>query len=264
MKAMSTPTGTAPASDRKPPYQKTVMMATTPRNSTAGIEEREGQNGVLVGFHVHAVEVGELVAGFSLAVEKLHDAHAADVFLQEGVDARDGRADAAIGVADLVAEEPGGHEDEGHDGEGGQRQPPVHPQHDDDEDHQQEGVVDHRGDARGEEVVERVHVGGHARDQAAHGAAVVEAHRQALQVLEDLLAQVVHGVLADLLHHADLQVLEGEAQRQRRQEQQRHPAQAADARGTRNVMVQSGHDVAVHGDFEQPGPRRRQRRHRQA
>ena len=48
------------------------------------------------------LKLGELLARFFFAVEELHDAHAADVFLEEGVDARDGRADAAIGVADLV------------------------------------------------------------------------------------------------------------------------------------------------------------------
>ena len=106
---------------------------------------------------------------------------------------------------------------QGQHGKGGQRQPPVHAQHDDDEEDQQEGVVDHGGDAGGEEVVQRVHVGGDARDQAADGAAVVEAHRQALQALEDFLAQVVHRFLADLLHDAHLQILKGEAQSQRGQ-----------------------------------------------
>ena len=65
-------------------------------------------------------------------------------------------------------------------------------------------------------IVERVHVGGDARNQPAHRAAVVEAHRQALQAFEDLLAQVVHRFLTDLLHHPDLQILEGETQKQRR------------------------------------------------
>ena len=76
----------------------------------AGIEQREGQNGVFVRLHVHAVQFGKLFARFLLAVEKLHHAHAADVFLQERVDARDGRADAAVGVAHPVAENPGGQE----------------------------------------------------------------------------------------------------------------------------------------------------------
>ncbi len=147
------------------------------------------------------LKYGELLARFFFVAEELHDAHAADVFLQEGVDARDGRADAAIGVADFVAEDPGGHEDERHHREGGQRQAPVHVQHDEDEDDQQEGIVDHGGDAGGEEVVERVDVGGDAGDQAADGAAVIEAHRQTLQMVENFLAQVVHGFLADLLHH---------------------------------------------------------------
>ena len=88
-------------------------------------------------------------------------------------------------------------------------------------------------DAGGEQIVERVHVGGHARDQPPHRAAVVKAHGQALQALEDLLAQVVHRLLADFLHHAHLQVLKGESQRQRRQEQQGHPSQAANGHGGR-------------------------------
>ena len=106
-----------------------------------------------------------------------------------------------------------------HHGESGQRQPPIHPQHDHDEHKQQKSVVDHGRDARGEQIVQRVDVGGHARDQAPDRAAVVEAHRQALQALENLLAQVVHRFLADLLHHPHLQVLKGEAQGERHQEQ---------------------------------------------
>ena len=98
---------------------------------------------------------------------------------------------------------------------------------------QQEGVIDHGGDAGGEEIVEGVHVGGDARDQAADRAAVVETHRQALQVLEDFLAQVVHGFLADLLHDADLQILQGEAQEQRGEKEQGNAAEAAHGRGQR-------------------------------
>ena len=100
------------------------------------------------------------------------------------------------------------HEDQRQHGKSGQRQLPVHVHHDRAEEDQQEGVVGHGRDAGGKQVVQRVHIRGHARDQAAHGAAVVEAHRQALQVLKDFLAQVVHGVLADVLHDADLEVHE--------------------------------------------------------
>ena len=112
MKAMSTPTGHR-AGERS---QAAVPEDRDDRDDAekfdGWIEERESQDGVLVGLHVHAVEVGELLARLFFVVEELHDAHAADVFLQKGVDARDGRADAAIGVADFVAENPSGHEDE--------------------------------------------------------------------------------------------------------------------------------------------------------
>ena len=109
------------------------------------------------------------------------------------------------------------HEREGDHGKSGQGQLPIHAQHDENEENQKKSVVHHGRDAGGEKVVQGVHVGGHASDQAADGAAVVEAHRQALQVLEDLLPQVVHGVLADLLHDANLEIHKSKAQRQRRQ-----------------------------------------------
>ncbi len=228
-----------------------------------GIEESEGQDGVLIRFHVDAVELGELVTRFALAIKELHDAHPADVLLQERVDAGDGGADAAVGVAHPVAEDPRRQKDEGHHRKRRQRQPPVHLHHDEDEHQQQEGVVDHRRDTRGEQIVEGVDVGGDAGDQAADRAVVVKTHGQALQALEDFLAQVVHGVLADPLHHAHLQVLEEKSARQRGQVQQRHRGDAAPARRARQIAMQRRHDVAVHGNFENFGAGRRERRDRE-
>ncbi len=46
-----------------------------------------------------------------LAVEELHDGHAGDVLLREGVDLGGGGALAAVAVADVRAEELGGVED---------------------------------------------------------------------------------------------------------------------------------------------------------
>jgi hypothetical protein len=62
----------------------------------------------------------------------------------------------------------------------------------------------------GEKIVQGVHVSGCARHQASHRATVEETHRQALQVLENLLAQVVHRFLANPLHNAHLSVLQPE------------------------------------------------------
>ena len=77
-----------------------------------GEEHGKGRDRVLVGFHVDAIQFGELLPRFPLAVKDLHDAHAADVFLQERIDARDGRADAPVGVAHAVAEDPRGNHDQ--------------------------------------------------------------------------------------------------------------------------------------------------------
>ena len=86
-------------------------------------------------------------------------------------------------------------------------QPGVDGKQQDGHHRQQEKIVDHGHDAGREQVVQRVHVGGDARHQPAHGIPVEIAHRQALQAPEDLRAHVVHGLLADALHDADLDVL---------------------------------------------------------
>ena len=90
-----------------------------------GIEEREGQDGVFVSQHVVAVALDEFLAGALLAVEDLHDAHAGDVFLQEGVDAGDGGADAAVGVANELAKYVSDQQDQRQGAKGGQGELPI-------------------------------------------------------------------------------------------------------------------------------------------
>src|SRR5258707_5787536 len=68
------------------------------------IEESVSENRVAPGEHIVAIALLKLVHSFAFAVEELHDAHAGNVFLEECIDARDGRADAAIGVAYELAE----------------------------------------------------------------------------------------------------------------------------------------------------------------
>ena len=97
-----------------------------------GIVERVGEDRVFEGDHVLAVDRFKVLVGALLAIEELHHAHAADVFLREAVDARDGGAHAAVALAHVLAEDARDEQDEGQHGEGQQRQPPVHAQHDDD------------------------------------------------------------------------------------------------------------------------------------
>ncbi len=150
----------------------------------------------------------------SISVEELHDAHTGNVFLKESVDAGDGRADAAIRVADEFAENHGDDQNAGEDGKRVQRQAAVDLKEQAGHDREEKEVVDHGNDAGGEEIVEGIDVRGNARDQPAHRIAVEVAHRQTLHVAEYFAAHVVHGLLADALHDANLDVLGEEIERQ--------------------------------------------------
>jgi hypothetical protein len=52
-----------------------------------------------------------------------------------------------------------------------------------------------------------IDIGSHASHQPSHGVAVKVAHRQSLEMAEDLGTHVVHGLLSDALHDAYLNVL---------------------------------------------------------
>ncbi len=112
------------------------------------VVERIGQDGVFEGHHVLPVDRFELLVGALLAVEQLHHAHAAYMLLGGGVDAGDGGADAPVGVAHVLAKDAGDHQDQRQHGKGDQRQPPVHAQHDDDDESQNENVLEDGKDAR--------------------------------------------------------------------------------------------------------------------
>ncbi len=113
------------------------------------------------------------------------------------------------------AEDAGDVENGGDDREGEQRERPAHPQHDDDDEGEDEDVFEDGEHARGEHLVERVDVGGDAGDQPADGVAVEEGGRHALQMAEDLAAQVEHDLLAGPLHQVGLEELQHEGNEQR-------------------------------------------------
>ena len=172
-------------------------------------------DGVFVGVHVLRVDGFELLIGALLAVEKLQHHHAGYVLLQVGINAGNGRADSPVRIAHRLAEDQGGPEDQRQHGKGNQRQPPFHPQHDRDDSHQHEDVLEDGDHAGGEHLVQCVNVRGYARDQPPHGVFVIEADVHVLQVAEDLAAQVKHDVLTGPLHEVGLGIFEAEADYQR-------------------------------------------------
>ncbi len=139
-----------------------------------GVVERVGEDGVGPGLLVFGVDGGEVVEGAALAVEELHDGHAGDVLLREGVDAGGGGALAAVAVADVAAEDARDVEDGRDDRDGEQRQRPAHAQHDDDDEGEDEDILEDGEHAGGEHLVQRVDVGGDAGDEPADGVVVEE------------------------------------------------------------------------------------------
>ena len=152
---------------------------------------------------MQAVDRGKLVECALLAVEELHDRHAAHVLLHVAVDPCDGGADAAVALAHMVAEEAGDVQMR-ENGQGQQRQRPAHAQHDDDDEGQGEDVLKDREHARGKHLVQGIDVGGDAGDEFADRIAVKEGGRHALQVAEDLAAHIEHDLLAGPLHQVGL------------------------------------------------------------
>ena len=106
-------------------------------------------------------------------------------------------------------------QDERQYGKGDQRQPPIHPQHDDHDSGEHEYVFEDREDAGGEHLVQRVDIAGEPGDQPADRIAVEEGDVHALNVAEDLAAHVEHDLLTRPLHQVGLDELEHVAQAER-------------------------------------------------
>ena len=122
-----------------------------------------------------------------------------------------------------------------------------------------EEVVDDGEHAGGEHLVDGVHVGGEARDQAADGVRVEEADVHALHVAEDLAAQVEHDLLAGPLHQVGLNKLQTEGQDQRGEVDSGNLRDAVHGIGAEasgepvQMLVRPQRHVAVDGDLDEDG-----------
>ena len=185
----------------------------------------------------------------ALLREHAHDAHARQRLLQVGGDLGDLLARGAVGVG---ADDPEGDRadaEHGEDEEGQQRELPVEPEQDAGGAEQRERGAEQRHDPVGDELVERLHVVGQARDDHAGLAARVEADRERLQVREQLQAQVLQHALADPADEVGLRV-------GRAPVDQRRDDEADDDEVERAAVA--GHDAVV--DRELGERRRRERR----
>src|SRR3984893_4315304 len=115
---------------------------------------------------------------------------------------------------------------------------------------EQKEVVDHGDDARGEQVVEGVDIGGYARQEAAQGIAVEVRHGQPLDVAENRGAHVVHGLLADALHDANLDVLRQEIEDQNGKENDTDDQNTVPGLRLVEDAMHSGNEVSVDRNLE--------------
>ena len=173
-------------------------MATRRQQLDRGEVGRVQVDGPHVGLAVLVVQLGEAPLVALLLAERAHDADARQRLLEVGGDQRD-----------LLAREPVG----ARRGDAERERCPTsstgntrnvtsaRPGSSSEQDHRRADQRQRRrrraSDAVGDELVERLHVVGQARDQHARLVARVEADRQPLEVAEDLDAQVLERALAD-------------------------------------------------------------------
>ena len=128
-----------------------------------------------------------------------------------------------------------------------------------DDQSQNENVLEDGEDARGEHLVQRVHIAGQPGHQAPHRIAVKEADVHALDVPEDLAAHVEHDLLSRPLHEVGLHELQQVAEHQGGQVDARdlgdsdHGIGAQPAGQSRRMRRRPSRHIAVHGDFGQIG-----------
>ena len=164
--------------------------------------DRREVGGVEVdGLHVHGavllVEIRHhrLVPG--LLAEAAHHPHAAQRLLQVGGDGRDPLPGRPVGAGGDDPEDDAGDRQQRQGEEGDQGQLDVEHQQDHDDADQGQRAREHRHHAAGDQLVERLDVVGHPRDQHPGAAPGEEADRHRLDVGEEPLAEVLEGAGAD-------------------------------------------------------------------
>ena len=138
---------------------------------------------------IEGIEATDLVR---LPPEQLYDAHAADALTNEGVQARQARANIPISGAHRILKQPRRDQDQRNDHEGGHSQLPVDGEHHDADGEQREEIAHPSHHPGGEQLVERLDVAGHPGDQSPHRVAVEVGDREALQPFEQFPAQIAH------------------------------------------------------------------------
>ncbi len=168
-----------------------------------GPEQREHVHFAQVGLHEFQVLALELAGGGGFAREQLHHVHAGKALGDVGVHRAGPLPLPPEGVAGALAGDVRHQVHRRQGGQDRQRQAPVQREQDSQRADHHRKVLDEGGQHVGEELVDRFHVAGHARDQAPHRLPRKEGQRPSRRMPEQLHAQVLHHAQADLAGKID-------------------------------------------------------------
>jgi len=214
-----------------------------------------------VGLAVLLVDAPEEVLGRLLAPEALHHADPREGLLQGREHVGDALAGAPVGACGVDAKERGADRERREDHERQQRQLDVVGEEDHDHPDEREAVDHERGDAVGDQLLQRLDVAGEAAHRATGGGALVVTDLEAHQVPEGVGAQVEQHALADPAREEGL-VVAGKPAHQAGHDEEPHGEQQGPlvARGDAVVDRELGErrdGQAARGDDQHEGDRRR-------
>ena len=152
------------------------------------------------------VEQAELLLADVLVVEHLDDLLPGDVFLDVAVQRAERRLLGDVVLAAVLHQDAAALGEYRNEGQRDQRQPEVGVDHDRQRADQRQQAGEQRGDGRVEHGADVVHVVGEAAHDLAVGFVVVEPHRQALQLVEQVVSDLLDGVLRHGDHQPALQI----------------------------------------------------------
>ena len=197
----------------------------------------------------HVVVQGlELLHADRLVVEHLDHLGARDGLLDVAVDGAQCGLLCHVVLGGLLTDETAAEEVEGHEEQGDDGQEPAGVEHHEHRAHQGDGARDEAGDGGVDHHIDGVHVVGEARHQLARGVGIEVADGKLLQLLEEVVADLLHGVLGDGDHETTLEVGGDHAREVDHGQHRQDDAQAAQALLHRGGGVG---DQVGHKDLEQ-------------
>ena len=202
-------------------------------------EQRVNGNRSQVRGEVILVDDRELPRGDLFPAEQLHHPHSREMLLQEAVDACDPDSDVMERLPHAAAENCGDQQHDRDDPEGYQSETPVHHQHHRHDGDEGEHVAEHGHDSGGEQLVERLDVGGDPGHQPADRVPVEIGNAEALEVGKQLEPEIAHHPLADPRGEQRLTVVQCKLEEQGKHKCPRERAQQC-------------HIVMGDGDIERP------------